>query len=167
MNVAYPDHTHLFFLSYNQLNSECKITQKFIVNVFNDQSLGKYLNALHIVVRFGCWVALDGYMSGRDTDQYFGCWQVVALMALTVCYINELLMLFQWLANGLLWWCSMLGVSIMCLSWDVLISIVWLQIMADNFIPCYNKTIINIPYWYLINVRTPFPSEGKYFIGGY
>ena len=29
-------------------------------------------------------------MSGRDTAQSLGCWQVVALMALSVCYINEL-----------------------------------------------------------------------------
>ena len=60
----------------------------------------------------------------------------------------------------------MLGVSLMCRSWDVLISIVWLQIIADNF-PYKNKISINIPFWNLINVRTPFPSEGKYVKGGY
>ena len=76
MIVAYPDHTHLFFvisLSYNQQNLECINTERLIVNVLNDQSLSKYLNLLHIVVRFGCGVALVGYMSGRDTAQSLGC----------------------------------------------------------------------------------------------
>ena len=98
MTVAYPDHSHLLFvvfILYIQLNSQCIITQKFIVNVLNDQSLSKYLDLLHMVVRFGCGVYLVGYTSGRDTAQSLGCWQVVALMALSVCYINELLMLFQ------------------------------------------------------------------------
>ena len=96
MTVAYPGHSHLLFVVfvlYIQLNSECIITQKFIVNVLNDQSLSKYLDSLHVVVRFGCGVSLVGCTSGRDTAQSLGCWQVVALMALTVCYINELLML--------------------------------------------------------------------------
>ena len=96
MTVAYPDHSHLLFVDfilYIQLNLECIITQKFIVNVLNDQSLSKYLDSLHIVVRFGCGVSLVGYMSGRDTAQSLGCWQVVTFMALSVCYINELLML--------------------------------------------------------------------------
>ena len=69
MTVAYPDHSHLLFvvfILYIQLNSECIITQKFIVNVLNDQSLSKYLVSLHVVVRFGCGVSLVGYMSGRD-----------------------------------------------------------------------------------------------------
>ena len=30
------------------------------------------LNSLHMVVRFGCGVALVGYMSGRDTAQSLG-----------------------------------------------------------------------------------------------
>ena len=97
VTVAYPDHSHLLFvvfILYIQLNSECIITQKFIVNVLNDQSLSKYFDSLHVVVRFGCGVSLVGYMSGRDTAQSLGCWQVVALMALSVCYINELLRLF-------------------------------------------------------------------------
>ena len=57
MTVAYPDHSHLLFvvfILYIQLNSECIITQKFIVNVLKDQSLSKYLDSLHVVVRFGC-----------------------------------------------------------------------------------------------------------------
>ena len=98
MTVAYPDHSHLLFvvfILYIQLNSECIITQKFIVNVLNDLSLSKYIDSLHMVVRFGCWVPLVSYMSGRDTAQSLGCWQVVALMALSVCYINELFMIFQ------------------------------------------------------------------------
>ena len=69
MTVAYPDHSHLLFvvvILYIQLNSECIITQKFIVNVLNDQRLSKYLDSLHMVVRFGCGVSLVGYMSGRD-----------------------------------------------------------------------------------------------------
>ena len=69
MTVASPDHSHLLFvvfILYIQLNSECIITQKFIVNVLNDQSLSKYLDSLHMVVRFGCGVSLVGYMSGRD-----------------------------------------------------------------------------------------------------
>ena len=106
MTVAYPDHIHLLFIVfilYNQLNIESIIYQKFIVDVLNDKSLCKYLNSLHIVVRVGCGVALVGYMSGRDTAQSLGCRQVVALMALTVCYINELLMLFRWPDNVLLW----------------------------------------------------------------
>ena len=105
MTVAYPDHSHLLFvvfILYIQLNSECIITQKFIANVLKDQSLSKYLDSLHMVVRFGCGVSLVGYMSGRDTAQSFGCWQVVALMALTVCYINEFYC-YQGLDNGLLW----------------------------------------------------------------
>ena len=96
MTVAYPGHSHLLFVVfvlYIQLNSECIITQKFIVNVLNDQSLSKYLDSLHVVVRFGCGVSFVGCTSGRDTAQSLGCWQVVALMALSVCYINELLML--------------------------------------------------------------------------
>ena len=60
-----------------------------MVNVLKDQSLSKYLDSLHMVVRFGCGVSLVGYMLGRDTAQSLGCWQVVALMALSVCYINE------------------------------------------------------------------------------
>ena len=70
MTVAYPDHSHLLFvvvILYIQLNSECIIIQKFIVNVLKDQSLSKYLDSLHMVVRFGCGVSLVGYMSGRDT----------------------------------------------------------------------------------------------------
>ena len=56
-----------------------------------------------MVVRSGCGVALVGYMSGRDTAQSLGCQQGVALMALSVCYIDEFLALFQNLAGRLLW----------------------------------------------------------------
>ena len=48
-----------------------------------------HLNLLHMVVRSGCDVTLVGYMSGRDTAQSLGCQQGVALIALSVCYINE------------------------------------------------------------------------------
>ena len=56
-----------------------------------------------MVVRSGCGVALVGYMSGRDIAQSLGCQQGVALMALSVCYIDEFLTLFKNLAGILLW----------------------------------------------------------------
>ena len=56
-----------------------------------------------MVVRSGCGVALVGYMSGMDTAQSLGCQQGVAVMALSLCYINEFLALFQSLAGRLLW----------------------------------------------------------------
>ena len=59
-------------------------------------------NLLHMVVRSGCGVALVGHMSGRDTAQSLGSQQGEALMTLSVCYINEFLVLFQYLAVRLL-----------------------------------------------------------------
>ena len=56
-----------------------------------------------MVVRYGCGVALVAYMSGRDTAQSLGHQQRVALMALSVCYIDEFLTLFQNLAGIFLW----------------------------------------------------------------
>ena len=65
--------------------------------------LAKNLSSLHMVVRSGCGVALVGYMSGRDIAQSLGCQQGVALLTLSVCYIDEFLTLFQNLAGILLW----------------------------------------------------------------
>ena len=55
-----------------------------------------------MVVRSGCGVVLVGHMSGRDTAQSLGSHQGEALMTLSVCYINEFLVLFQYLAVRLL-----------------------------------------------------------------
>ena len=63
--------------------------QKCITKIFDDRSLSKNLNSLHVVFRSGCGVALVGYMSGRETAQSLGCQQGVALMALSVCYIDD------------------------------------------------------------------------------
>ena len=69
----------------------------------NDRSPCTLLNSLHMVVRSGCGVALVGYMSGRGTAQSFGSRQGVALMTLSVCYINEFSVL-----------CQPLGVRLLC-----------------------------------------------------
>ena len=53
-------------------------------------------------VRYGCGVALVGYMSGRDTAQSLGSQQGVALMTLSVCYTNEFSVLYQPLGVRLL-----------------------------------------------------------------
>ena len=63
-------------------------SQKFISTVLDDRSLSTHLNLLHMVFRPGCGVAPVGYMAGRDTTQSLGCQQGVALMALSVCFIN-------------------------------------------------------------------------------
>ena len=55
-----------------------------------------------MVVRYGCGIALVGYMSGMDTAQSLGCRQGVAIIALPVCYIHDLV-LFQYIARRLLW----------------------------------------------------------------
>ena len=57
--------------------------------ILDDRSLSKNLNSLHMVVRSGCGVALVGCMYGRDTAQSLEYQQGVALMALSVCYIND------------------------------------------------------------------------------
>ena len=69
----------------------------------DDRSPCTLLNSLHMVVSSGCGVALVGYMSGRDTAQSLGSWQGVALMTLSVCYINEFSVL-----------CQPLGVRLLC-----------------------------------------------------
>ena len=71
------------------------------------------LNLLHMVVRCGCGVALLGYMSGRDIVQSFGSQQGVALMTLSVYYINEFSVLFQPLGVRLLYWCGIM-VLVLC-----------------------------------------------------
>ena len=80
-----------------------------MTHIHTYKSLCKTLNLLHMVVRFGCDVALVGYMSG--TAQPLGCQQGVALMALSVCYINEFLALFKNLAGRLLCVCGILLIT--------------------------------------------------------
>ena len=69
----------------------------------DDRSPCTLLNSLHMVVRSSCGVALVGNMSGRDTALSLGSRQGVALMTLSVCYINEFSVL-----------CQPLGVRLLC-----------------------------------------------------
>ena len=75
----------------------------FDTKILDDRRSCTHLNLLHMVVRYGCGVALVGYMSGRDTAQSLGSRQGVALVTLSVCYTNEFSEL-----------CQPLGVSLLC-----------------------------------------------------
>ena len=71
------------------------IHPKALSKVLNEEIHNTYLYLLCIGVRFGCAVAIVGYMPGRDTAQSLGFRQGIAFMTLFVCCINEYIVLLQ------------------------------------------------------------------------